>query len=178
MATKKRGTETLGDMARSLGLVMLIVVALYLISRAPGSDEQVVRPVAYLDDVSVARDAATFPVFAPAATPSGWTPTSAFTHGTGGDQGGPFLLRIGFVTGDQHFAGMAQGAGDVDALTTEVAGDGVRPAGTATLGGQDWQVLTRDGSLTYRRAVEGGALLVTGDRRGDVEALVAALQPG
>lgn len=175
-AKKKRGTETLGDMTRSLGLVMAIVAAVFLVARAPSIDEQKVRPVAYADDIEVARQAANYPIWAPEPVPSGWTATSAYTRGTQGE-GGAVVLRIGFVTADNTFAGLAESNGDRDKFVDEVAGKGASPAGVATVAGVDWTVLRQGDELTYLRQVTGATLMVTGTAsRADLEALLGSLR--
>ena len=175
---KRRGTETLGDMSRSLGLVVAVVALVFLVSRAPGSDEKELRPVTYSDDVASARRAADFPVYAPPQAPPGWTPTSGYVRAAEGE-GATVVLRIGFVTAAGSFAGTAQGDGDRQALLDDVAGEEAQEVGDAVVAGLDWQVL-RDGDTTsYVRDVDGSTLVVTGDAdRAELELLAAALTTG
>ena len=74
MAKRKRGRESVRDMVRSLGLVLLIVVAVFFFARAPHSDEKKIRVVDPTSDVQ-AFSVAVPGGAVPRTMPTGWKPT-------------------------------------------------------------------------------------------------------
>ncbi|MEO6204946.1 MAG: DUF4245 family protein, partial [Mycobacteriales bacterium] len=86
---RKRGRESTGDMIRSLGLVLAIVVVVFWLAKPPASDEQALRVVDPTGDVSsFAQAHPGVPV--PTGVPTGWRAT---VTDSGRDQ-----LRVGWVT--------------------------------------------------------------------------------
>ena len=75
MAKRLRGFETLGDMVRSLGLVLVVVAVILLLDLRPKPDE--VKPVDPGPSLAQARQAAPYDVYAPDPAPGGWAPTVA-----------------------------------------------------------------------------------------------------
>jgi hypothetical protein len=97
MAGKKRGREAAGDMVRSLGIVLVIVLFVWFFARPPHSDEKKIRVVDSASDVQgFAALAPGVPV--PRTAPPGWqTTVSRYDPQTE-------LLRVGWVTPSGHYA--------------------------------------------------------------------------
>lgn len=127
---RKRGRETVGDMVRSLGIVLLIVVALWYFAQPQDGDEQAIRVVDPSADVSALVDGAPgTPV--PGGLPEGWRATSSTLEPAG--------LRIGYVTPTGQFAEYAaftQPGPDLAAQTGSATA-----VGTVQVQGVAWQQL-------------------------------------
>ncbi len=152
---KKRGSETAGDMIRSMGLVMLIVVPLWFLAQPPKSDEQAIRVVDPTADVRAFRAAAPgLPL--PAATPQGWRPTSSTLD--------PGSLRIGYVLPANGYAEYAASTAPAAGFLPGITGDAEQVA-TFDVEGVPWQQY-RDagGHDSLVRTVGGGTVVVGGVR--------------
>jgi hypothetical protein len=149
-AKRKRGRETTLDMLRSLGLVLVPVVALWFLAQ-PGSDaEQRIREVDQSGHVSAWQDATpTAPV--PDA-PKEWTPTvSAFDGST---------LRLGWNTDDDRYAEYAATTAGGDRFLDDVVG-AAEEQGTVEAGGVEWRRFVEDdGSVSLVREVDGVTVVV------------------
>ncbi len=177
MAGRRRGFETLGDMVRSLGLVLVVVAVLVLITLRPPGEE--VRVVDYAQTLRLAGAGAPFPPADAVGLPEGWRATSAYfdpPQRTG--SAGVVRWHIGWLTPRDEYAAVEQGNGDAAALLEEQLGQ-AQPAGASTVGGQAWQ---RNTGTNGRRALtlaSGDVLTVvhgTADW-GELEQLAAALRP-
>lgn len=155
MSKRPRGLETVGDMVRSLGIVVAVILVLVYLAQPPDSDEARIRPVSPAGDIRAYREAVPgVPV--PGALPQGWVATSSAYD--------PQLrsLRIGWVTPSEQYA-------EFDALpgtdVFDVVGD-TEEAGSEVVEGLTWQLLREkeDGSLSLVRRV-GDATLVVGSLR-------------
>ena len=92
----KRGRETAGDMLRSLGVVMVLVVVMWFLAQPPDSDEQSVRVVDPTPDLAAfTADVPTASV--PQGLDDAWRPTSSTLSAQ--------ALRIGYVTPDDEHHG-------------------------------------------------------------------------
>lgn len=146
-------------MIRSLGLVMILVVALWFFAQPSPGDAQKVR------DVDPSADITAFqgvdpgaPV--PGSVPAGWQVTSSTL---GGD---PTGLRIGYLTGaDRHVEYAAFKGGDTQTLPSLTGS--ARALGPVDVGGTAWQrYRDDDGSLSLVRPVgPDGVTVVVGTLR-------------
>jgi hypothetical protein len=162
-ATKrKRGRETALDMVRSLGLVILVIVPVWFLAKAPASDEAELREVDPTGSIAAyAADRPEVPV--PGALPNGWRATSA-TYA-----GGSASLRVGWVTPAGEYAEYSAADGDRDDLLQQVAGDEVEQLAPVTVDGEQWQQLREpDGSLSLTRSY-GATTVVVGTKRATAE---------
>lgn len=157
----KRGFESLGDMVRSLGLVLVVVAVLVLITlRTKGED---VRVVDYSSTLSQARVAAPFALLDASGLPSGWRATSGY-YDPPAETGVPGVVRwhIGWITPDGEYAAVEQSNGDGGALLRDQLDEPVE-AGTVTVGGSTW---TRYEGSNGRRALtttrDGATVVVHG----------------
>src|SRR5438094_200046 len=132
--------RALADMARSLGLMAVIVAALLFVGARylimPGSADRM--PAAdYGSEVQAFPREAGTAVFAPVALPSSWRANAArLTHPS------PHVtqLHIGWATPGSRFAGLDEANGDATALLTSVLGSrGLVVRGTTSIGGVVWQ---------------------------------------
>lgn len=171
---KKRGRETVTDMLRSLGVVLVLVVAMWFLAQPPDSDEQAVRVVDPAPDVAAfTTDAPTAPV--PAGLPESWRPTSSTVTVDG--------LRIGYVTPDGEYAEYAASTAPAQQFVPDATGARATRLAPREIAGQDWeQYRDRDGSLSLVRSA-GPVVVVVGTQRStstlaELEILVASLATG
>ena len=130
-----RGRKTVGDIVRSLALVLVLVgvIVAFNVARQP---DPVVQRVDYPAALEEARAVATYDVLGPDPVPAGWRVTSARTERSGGGVG----WHVGLVTRTEEYAAVEQSDGDRRALLDTVAA-GARPAGTVEVAGQSWRRL-------------------------------------
>lgn len=134
VARKKRGTESVSDMVRSLGLVLGFVVVLVAIG-APQLLMHKRAPVHVVDiraDVAAARAAATYPVLAPVGLPARWRPTSSRVLGSGA-----VGLHIGYVTPTDSYAQLEETS--LGGFVTQSVGKGATALPEVDVAGQTWQ---------------------------------------
>ena len=93
---RKRGLESVGDMVRSLGIVLVIVVVVWFFAQASPSDKKPERVIDPMDDVrSFTQLVPTAPV--PGLLPARWRSTvSAYDPS-------PDRLRVGYLTPGNHY---------------------------------------------------------------------------
>jgi nucleotide-binding universal stress UspA family protein len=155
-AKKKRGRETAGDMLRSLGVIMVLVLLMWFLAQPPDSDEQPLRTVDPSADVAAfTADVPSAPV--PTGLPEQWRSTSS-TLGTDS-------LRIGFVTPDGEYAEYAASALPADDARRDLTGRRAERLDPVQVGGQSWQQFREgDGSTSLVRE-DGPTLVVVGTKR-------------
>ena len=153
-AKKKRGRETAGDMIRSMGLILLIVIPVWFLAQPPDSDEAEIRVVDPSADVaSYQREVPGVPV--PGALPPQWRPTSSNPE--------PGALRIGYVTPSTQYAEYASSTAGPTFLS-DITGQG-SPVGTVDVGGAVWQdYRDADDHQTLVREAAGATVIVGGLR--------------
>ena len=161
----QRARFAMGDMARSLGLLLVVIAALLFIGPArslilPGGKDKM-QPVDYSGYVRGFNQLSPAPAVVPAGLPSSWranagdlthTPTSAHLH-------------VGWAVPGTAFAGLDEGTGSSDALLRQVTGSAsLQSRGTTTIAGESWTVRrSTRGETTYTRDVNGVFVIVTGD---------------
>lgn len=132
---RKRGSETLGDMARSM-LVVLIPVAFIagLVGLLRPSSE-IIRDVEWEPALESARLAAEYELVGPEEVPDGWTATRvAYETGTSSADG---VWRMNFVTAQGTYIGLVQRAGDLEPIVLSEL-PGFEPDGTSNVAGETW----------------------------------------
>jgi Protein of unknown function (DUF4245) len=173
--TRPRGRESVGDMVRSLSLVLVVVAVVFLLTLRDEPKEKVQR-VDYSQELQAARRAATYDVVAPVNLGDRWKATSA----RGDNEGGAVTWHIGFVTPDDRYAAIEQSDGPASAFIDDFV-EGATKAGTAQVSGAPWQRL--DGGKPEARALvlrgSGVTTLVTGSASfTELRQLAAALRGG
>ena len=171
---KKRGLESAGDMLRSLGVVMVLVLMMWWLAQPPDSDEQELRTVDPSGDVAAFQaDVPSAP--APAGLPERWRSTSSTLTADG--------LRIGWVTPDGEYAEYAASTVPADEARPDLTGPKAEQVGPLQVGGQAWeQYREADGSVSLVRSY-GSTLVVVGTTRAtadvaELEVLAGSLRAG
>jgi hypothetical protein len=132
---RRRGTETIGDMVRSMAVVLIPVAFVAGLVGLLRPSSETVRDVEWQPALELARDAADYVLVGPESVPQGWTATRvAYETGTSSSDG---VWRMSFVTADGTYVGLVQRAGDVDSVVQRELGD-VEPDGSSTVEGQRW----------------------------------------
>lgn len=155
-----RMRQTVGDMLRSMAVVLALVALIVLVSWRPSPEAVKVVDVAPV--VALAGMQATFAVRAPAGLAQDWRPTSARWEPTPRSGSDP-VLHIGYVTPTDQYAQVSQSTSASAPYVAEQTDDGL-PAGQSVIAGTTWHrlegtdrrslVLAGDGMLTV---VSGGA---------------------
>jgi Protein of unknown function (DUF4245) len=143
---RKRASQTVADMVRSLGLVLVVVVVIVLITlrhNPPAVNVIDPRPVL----LTVAADAP-YTVVQPHA-PSTWRATAAHASPMGSQ---PYSWLVGYLTPTGTYAEVAQQDGQIAQLVSNENANG-DPAGSITINGVDWQMVSN--SSTGRNALIG-----------------------
>ena len=171
---KKRGRETAGDMLRSLGVIMVLVLLMWFLAQPPDSDEQPLRTVDPSADVAAfTADVPTAPV--PAGLPEQWRSTSSTL--------GADSLRIGYVTPAGEYAEYAASTAPADEAVRDLTGTKAERLEPVQVAGRSWeQYRETDGSVSLVRA-DGPTLVVIGTKRataelGELEVLAGSLRTG
>lgn len=155
---KKRGRETATDMVRSLGLVVLVIIPVWFLAKAPASDEAEIRVVDPTGPISAfATDVPAAPV--PGQLPERWRATSA-TY-AGGDR----TLRVGWVTPEEQYAEYAASTGPRQEFVESLVGEETEAAEPVVVDGVEWeQRVEADGSRSLVGAF-GSTTVVVGTQR-------------
>jgi hypothetical protein len=138
---KKRGTEVVSDMLRSLAVVGVVIVPLWLL--IPHHSKQKVTVIDYSAALSQARRLSPQPLLAPAGLPAGWRVTSVSTAGGGGK---PVVFHLGYVTPQTQYASLEESTDPAFVRTLE--GKAPVPLASVDVHGVAWrQVRGSDGRL-------------------------------
>jgi len=162
-------------MVRSIGIVMIVVVALFYFAQASPQDKKAVRVVDPSQDVrSFARVAPAAPV--PMLLPATWRPTVTERLA------GPDRLRVGYLTPSGEYAEYDAVRGPPGGFVDDVTGR-APPGPRVIVGGRSFeQRRGPDGPLSLV-LVQGGATVVLGSLRSsaspeELAVLAASLAPG
>jgi hypothetical protein len=176
----QRPAKTFADMARSLGLMAVVIAALLLIGPArtlvfPNGAKR--PPVDYSQ--ALARFEQVSPhALAPAALPAGWAANAGqFTpqHGRTAPR-----LHIGWATPGQLFVGLDETTGPAATLVRDVLGRrGATSDASIVIGGTTWQHRRSDrGEDAYTATSADVTVVVTGDGTpSQLRQLLTALHP-
>jgi len=157
-----RPAKTFTDMARSLGLMAVVIAALLLLGPArtlifPGSAKM--KAVDFNDQVRAFAKVAGS-VLAPVGVPSSWRANAA----TFDSSGHTARLHVGFATPGSRYAGLDETNGTPARLIARVLGTrGATVTGTTTIAGQTWQLRRSDRGEEALTTTTGGlTVVVTG----------------
>lgn len=172
---RKRGRETVADMARSLGLVLLVVAAIVLLTQRQWGDA---TPEVDVDTaLSSARRAAPYDVLAPQGLGEAWEPRSV-RYRTPAD--GSTTWHLGYTTPTEEYAGLEQSDGDADAFVADRSLGGER-RGRVEVAGETWTryVAGDPERRTLARTEAGVTTVVAGSAPWpELERLAASLRAG
>ena len=147
MANQKRGTELISDMLRSLAVVGVVIVPLWLL--IPHHSKQKVTVVDYSTALSQARRLTPHHIVAPQFLPATWRPSNVTTSGGNGK---PVVFHLGYVTPTNQYASLDESDGDVDAFLQSLLGKKPSPLADVHVGAADWR---------SRRGTDGRVALVS-----------------
>ena len=178
MAKRQRGFETVGDMVRSMGVVLAVVLVTVLITIRTHGQE--IRVVDYSATLTEARRVAPFPVLAPEKLPAAWQATSGdYSPPQVTGQAGVVLWHVGYVTPAQQYAGFEQ-TNDTVAHVLDTQIGPAHQDGTSVVNGVTWTRWTGDNGRHAISVVQGQASLVVHGTASwpELEQLAAALRTG
>ena len=135
-----RMRQTVGDMVRSMAVVLAVVAVIVLLAWRPDPE-----PITVVDAAPVVARAAAqadFAVSAPAGLPDAWRATSARWEETEESDGLP-VLHVGYVTPADAYAQVTQSTATSPAYLQEQTKKG-RPDGTIEVDGVPWERFDAD----------------------------------
>ena len=166
--------QTVGDMVRSLLVVLAVVAVVMILAWRP--DPEPVKVVDIAPAVSLAGMTADFPVLVPTGLPDGWRATSARWEPT--QESGPDpVLHIGYVTPADSYAQVSQSAAASTGYLDEQTDRG-REVGTAEIAASRWVRAESADRRSLVRQDRGVTTVVSGNASWDeLTQLVASLEP-
>ncbi|MGI9084188.1 MAG: DUF4245 domain-containing protein [Aeromicrobium sp.] len=149
--TSSHGNPSMGDIARSLGVLGVIILILFgvgqLLTITP--DKPTTSTVDYRTAAESSRTVADFDLLAPSTLPKGWRATSVRYE--------PDSWHLGVLTDEDAYIGLEQGR-ITETRAVERFAEGSRAAGTVVIDGATWTrragpdvdttYVRRDGDLT------------------------------
>lgn len=134
MANKKRGTEVISDMLRSLAVVGVIIVPLWLL--IPHHSKQKVTVVDYTTALNQARRLTTHHLVAPSGLPATWRASNVTTSGGNGH---PVVFHLGYVTPANEYASLDESDGNEDGFLQSLLGKKPTGLSDVTVSGTAWR---------------------------------------
>jgi hypothetical protein len=155
---KKRGFETAIDMVRSMGMVGIAVLLVYLVAWRP-APEQAFQPVNPTEVAQGYAESAGFNLLVP-KLPTGWQSNSAWLEPVPNDVT-KFHWHIGWVLGDTQYFAIEQSNSE---LPNWSGSFGLRTEESFTSGDRTWKVLDTEDEATsaYSTELEDSTLVVVG----------------
>lgn len=128
--------QTVGDMLRSMLVVLAVVAAILIVTWRPKPDP--VRTVDITQALVAAQSSADFAIRVPSmpdlrATSARWEPTDA--------SDGELVWHLGYVTPSDEYLQVSQSRSSSETFVSEQTGGGV-VGESVVINGQDWQVFT------------------------------------
>lgn len=161
----RRPAASLGDMARSLGLMAVVIAALLFLGPArsllfPGADRM--QPVDYSHAAHKFTAVTGASAIVPATSPHGWRATSSWLSAR---TAAAVRLHIGWATPGSRFAGLDEATGDPSVLLRAVLGArGTTVTGSVQVGAATWQRrVSARGEEALTRQVGRVTVAVTGN---------------
>src|SRR3954452_21270294 len=105
---KKRGSEVVSDMLRSLAVVLVVIVPLWFL--IPHHTHQHVTVIDYRSELNQARRVSAHTLLAPSGLPSTWRATSVSSSGGSGK---PIVFHLGYITPAGDYAAVEESDGPV-----------------------------------------------------------------
>jgi hypothetical protein len=180
VARPKSLRDSLLDMGRSLGLLLIIMALVLFLTPARGlifpDKKDRMQAVDYSSVVSGFATVAHRPALVPAGLPSSWRANASSLFGNSPANA---HFHVGWVTPGNEYAGLDESTGDPAGLIKSVLGRrGATVTGTTTIGGSVWQLRTSDlGERSLTRTDGGLTVVITGTPKADINLLCASLRP-
>lgn len=169
-----RMRQTVGDMVRSLAIVLAVVGVLLLVTWRPQPDP--VREVDVAPVLAVARSQAAFPVVLPVGM-ADYRPTSVRWEKTPASGDAP-AWHVGYVTPQTQYVQVSQAAGVSEAFVAEQTGNAVI-AGEVLVDGVPWQQMASDAGMSLVRVDGDVTTIVSGTvPLEELQGVVASLRAG
>lgn len=166
--------KTVGDMIRSMAVVLVVVFAIVLLAWRPTQERVTVIDPGPAIALAVAD--ADFAIVAPAGLAEGWRPTSARWEPTPTSAGVP-VLHVGFVTPTDEYGQVSQGRAVSEQYLDEQTSGGA-PTGTREVAGRTWQVWEASDRRSLVLVDGEVATIVSGTGEwAEIEALALSLAP-
>ena len=169
-----RMRQTIGDMVRSMAVVLALVFVIVLLAWRPSPEAvKVVDPAPV---VARAVAASEFPVTAPTGLAVEWRATSARWEPTA-ESGDQPVLHIGYVTPTDAYAQVTQSTVDTPRYLDEQTGQGT-PAGEQEVAGETWLRYENEDRRSLVRADGSSVTIVSGSADWmEIAALAGSLAP-
>ena len=166
--------QTVGDMVRSMAVVLGVVVVVMLLAWRP--DPEPITVVDVTPAVTRAAAGADFGVRAPMGLPDGWRPTSARWEPTARSGDEP-VLHVGYVTPADQYAQVSQSAARTAAYLDEQTAGG-EPAGQLLVQGVVWERFENAERRSLVLADEASLTVVSGSAGWtELASLAGSLEP-
>lgn len=153
---------SVGDMVRSMAVVLLFVAGLVLVVQRQHRDP--VQTVEIAAPVAKARQVAAYPVLAPTGLGPGWRPTSVRLSRPAGQDEPAVALHVGYVTPGGEYAALEESDAPDRARFVDAQTGGGAGQGSEMIGGAAWERYAADRptrrSLVLRRG--SSVVVVTG----------------
>ena len=128
-------SQTVGDMVRSLAVVLAFVAIILVITLRPQPDP--IKKVDVAPILSVARAQAEFPILIAGAGSSAYVPTSVRWEPTDATKPDP-VWHIGYVTPEDQYVEISESATASERFIPEQTGKGI-PLDPVVIDGVTWQ---------------------------------------
>lgn len=158
MSEQRATRGTAGDMLRSIGVLLLIIAALWALWALNNEADTSGPPaVDYRPEIRTARATAAYRVLAPVELPEGWRATSARIS-----EDGRFVhWHLGLLTGTEQYVGLEQYDGPPDDFASDYLAD-LRPADVVRIDGERWQLYLGEPDAALSRRADGALTIVVG----------------
>ena len=145
--------QTVGDMARSILVVLAVVAVILLLTHRAAPDP--IREVSITDPLIVAKISAGFPILVPQGQQD-YRLTSARWETTK-----PGVWHLGYVTPQTNYVQLEQSATkDLDFIADQLTG--TAKSGAQLIRGTQWTVYSGSGKAALVRTIDGVTTAVTG----------------
>lgn len=147
---RKRGAETIGDIVRSLVVVLIPVAFIAGLVGLLRPSSETIRDVDWEAALESARATADYQLLGPDSIPDGWTATRvAYEPGASPSEG---AWRMNFVTDHSTYVGLVQRPGALDPIVREELGE-MQPDGESVVDGETWRRYLEQGAQDPDRAL-------------------------
>jgi len=176
---KPRGFETVTDMVRSLSVVGVFVVLLFLVVwwQRPEAQGPLTRVVDVPGVVQAASIGSSFTVWEPRGLGADWEPTSAWADAAATSEYDGLVVHFGYLTPAGSYAEVRQTDGDRSSALDDWT-NGARRTGEIDVEGQTW--LTYESADRKALVINDGPVtrVVTGKADWpELQLLAASLEP-